>query len=1106
MLRRVMLVLAVVLLFALVAAPAMASTRVYSFSMDSDPDWTRDADWGYGACQWEEQAHTGTQVLGMAVDGEYPAPISMEYLTTDALDCSALGTVYLRFWRYLGYAEDTLVTVEVSNDGASWTTVWQTDGINYGWDDEWTECTYDISSVAAGQPAVYVRWGLSASSTCNCWGWNLDDVEIWDGAPGPPIADQTIYFNPLDSDPGWRADGQWAFGAPQGISGDPAAAATGSYVYGYNLAGAYSNNMGGTEWLVTSPINCTGFNNVSLRFQRWLGVETSAFDHASILVSNDYASWTTVWSNPGYVEDSSWVEVEYDISEVADGQPTVYIAWGMGPTDGSVVYWGWNIDDVELRGAPATEILAWVPYSSSEEYPNTLSALYNRYPWFNVTETTTLDPSELADQLAGKSVFLVPEQDDTDTATVQAAGSAFSDALRSFVQGGGTVIAAGGWESLDMGSFLASAGLMDAQFAALYYMGESLPVVDAAHPLAAGLGADIAATDSTAAYTVGPEATVVVEDGAGNAVVAVRQMGAGAVVLNGIDYYAWDGSGEVIIANSVQYPRAPKTVLLLDNGEPENHVAAEALNRLSLPFSVTDPDVFGDDIASGPWSLVIADVPDVKPTWDPLISYIGAGGHALLSTWELENEPALCSAFGVSAAPSLTEVPAVYDWESDAPLFSFREAVPSPISVWDDLWGVDANPLTLAASDAVGLAGFAATPTTGEAAVVAANSNATIIDGFLWDDRNQDNDADGLQDGVELVMNEIQMLLTVPFPDFTASVTDGGAPLSVHFTDLTGANVTGWLWDFGDGATSTAQNPTHSYTTAGPHTVSLTASNPNGSDMVRKVAYIAVDTTANFTATPTEGVAPLDVDFTDGSTSDTTSWAWDFGDGATSTAQNPSHQYAAPGKYTVTLDVTGGFGSDTEVKEKYIKVGFPDTPPGDFWAFDEVLDCVDAGVVSGYDDGLYHPDIVIDRALMATYTARAIAGGDASVPAGPATATFPDVATDFWAFKYIEYAVTNGVVQGYDDGNYHPEYLLDRGQMAVFIARAVAGDDASVPDGPATATFTDVPTDYWAYRHVEYCADQGIVTGYGGGIYNPAIQVTRDQMAVYVARALALMP
>lgn len=87
--------------------------------------------------------------------------------------------------------------------------------------------------------------------------------------------------------------------------------------------------------------------------------------------------------------------------------------------------------------------------------------------------------------------------------------------------------------------------------------------------------------------------------------------------------------------------------------------------------------------------------------------------------------------------------------------------------------------------------------------------------------------------------------------------------------------------------------------------------------------------TANFTASPTSGVAQLEVDFTDSSTGVPTSWLWNFGDSGTSTSQNPTHTYASPGTYTVSLTATNDLGSDTEIKTGYITVSlatiYPDS-------------------------------------------------------------------------------------------------------------------------------------------------------------------------------------
>lgn len=84
------------------------------------------------------------------------------------------------------------------------------------------------------------------------------------------------------------------------------------------------------------------------------------------------------------------------------------------------------------------------------------------------------------------------------------------------------------------------------------------------------------------------------------------------------------------------------------------------------------------------------------------------------------------------------------------------------------------------------------------------------------------------------------------------------------------------------------------------------------------IVYSAPSIAAAFTGYPTTGQTPLLVNFTDQSTGSITSWSWNFGDNTTSIQQNPSHTYNDPGKYTVSLMVTGPGGSDTEIKSDFI--------------------------------------------------------------------------------------------------------------------------------------------------------------------------------------------
>jgi len=202
----------------------------------------------------------------------------------------------------------------------------------------------------------------------------------------------------------------------------------------------------------------------------------------------------------------------------------------------------------------------------------------------------------------------------------------------------------------------------------------------------------------------------------------------------------------------------------------------------------------------------------------------------------------------------------------------------------------------------------------------------------------------------------------------------------------------------------------------------------------------------------------------------------------------------------------GGAGPFGDVARGTISVtSFLDVP-ADYWAVWEIEAAKAAGVVCGYADHRYQPTLAVSRDQMAVYLARALAGGDEAVPTGPAHPSFADVPEDYWAYRHVEYVHDQDVAHGYDDGYYHPDYPLDRAQMAVFMARAVAGGEGALTDyvAPDTPTFSDVPADFWAHKHVEYLAVLGLVVGYSEDSYHPEYICSRDQMAVYVTRAFDL--
>jgi len=251
-------------------------------------------------------------------------------------------------------------------------------------------------------------------------------------------------------------------------------------------------------------------------------------------------------------------------------------------------------------------------------------------------------------------------------------------------------------------------------------------------------------------------------------------------------------------------------------------------------------------------------------------------------------------------------------------------------------------------------ANFSASPTTGSAPLNVnftdqSSGGSDVITEWLWDFGDSTSStlpspshryaSDGVYDvtltvttssGVSHSLTKSSFITAQKAPNasFSATPRNGQAPLTVQFTDLSdpgSAPITSWQWNFGDGTTSNDRNPFHAYTSPGRYTVTLQVDTAVGGDSATQVNYITVEQkpVAAFSATPTSGAAPLTVLFADQSTvgsSEITTWSWDFGDGTSSTQQNPSKTYTQPGTYTVKLTVTSAAGSSTLSKANLITV------------------------------------------------------------------------------------------------------------------------------------------------------------------------------------------
>ena len=166
----------------------------------------------------------------------------------------------------------------------------------------------------------------------------------------------------------------------------------------------------------------------------------------------------------------------------------------------------------------------------------------------------------------------------------------------------------------------------------------------------------------------------------------------------------------------------------------------------------------------------------------------------------------------------------------------------------------------------------------------------------------------------------------VPIAQFSVNQTSVCAGFPIAFNDqsiYSGSTVISTNWDFGEGGQSTNTNPTYTYMNPGVYTVLLTVISAGGTDFEQKLQYITVYSipTATFTSSGNGCSIPFSVSFSNNSSIGAgMSYNWSFGNGQTSTTQNPTHLYAANGTYTVTLTATNSFGSNTKTLTSYITI------------------------------------------------------------------------------------------------------------------------------------------------------------------------------------------
>ncbi|HEV7428195.1 MAG TPA: PKD domain-containing protein [Thermoanaerobaculia bacterium] len=160
---------------------------------------------------------------------------------------------------------------------------------------------------------------------------------------------------------------------------------------------------------------------------------------------------------------------------------------------------------------------------------------------------------------------------------------------------------------------------------------------------------------------------------------------------------------------------------------------------------------------------------------------------------------------------------------------------------------------------------------------------------------------------------------------FVVSPSAGVAGVTTFVCSDTSTGATSWSWNFGDGGTSTAQNPAHIYNTPGTYTVQLTA---NGQAFASHVVSVSSGIAADFVFSPSNPTTQTNITFSDRASGNVASWFWNFGDGSSSTSQNPVKRYTSGGNYPVTLTVSTSTGLQSTISHTVtVTTATPAAPP-----------------------------------------------------------------------------------------------------------------------------------------------------------------------------------
>jgi archaellum component FlaF (FlaF/FlaG flagellin family) len=268
--------------------------------------------------------------------------ITINYTGTDIADIDQL-TVYHTRDSIFSVSSKIPASINISGNEITITapTFNLQTGNNYIW------FTFDVSPEA--EHGNSIDFSLAANSVL--LGENTFPSTAQDPSSIATIH-ESLKFSNFSSDNTWTKTDLWEIGEPQGVGiYDPNFAYSGSNVLATNLTGNYSPSIEADvpETATTQPINAKFYQNLTVRYRRWLNIEY--FDKTSVKISNDDgATWTNIFQNNTGILDRSWQPISTNISQWATRKENVRIMFSMDTTNQFTEYGGWNIDNFAITG------------------------------------------------------------------------------------------------------------------------------------------------------------------------------------------------------------------------------------------------------------------------------------------------------------------------------------------------------------------------------------------------------------------------------------------------------------------------------------------------------------------------------------------------------------------------------------------------------------------------------------------------------------------------------------------------------------------------------------------------------------------------------------